>query len=116
MMKDPALEPSCILINEMMSSNEPREEVLNAEVLIQLDVDELPEPKRTGKQRERSLKTKRELKKRDKEEQTKEEVDRLRHAGCLCEGYRVSGGSYGWTNCDQCRAKVANLALGNTGI
>lgn len=83
---------------------------------IQLDIDELPKPKQTKKEMRKALRAKREQQKREEEEQIKEEVDRVRHAGCLCAGHRVFGCSYGWANCDQCRAKIANLALGNIRI
>lgn len=99
-MRDLAPDPSCVQKNKMMSSTESREEVLNAGVTIQLDVDELSKPKPSKKQIKKALRAKREQKKREeeeqiKEEQIKEEVDRLRHAGCLYEGHRVSGCSFG---------------------
>lgn len=114
-MEAPAPELGSIQ-NDLTSSNEPLEEVKNIGIPFPLDVGQHPEPEQTKKERKKSLKAKKEQQKREEQERKAEEVDRLRHAGCLCEGHRVSGFSFSWTNCDHCRTRIANLALGNTEV
>lgn len=112
-MEVPVPEPGGIQ-NESTSSNKPMEEVKNAGISFPLDADRHPERKQTKKERKKLLKARKEEQRRQEQERKEQEVDRLQQAGCLCEGHRIFGCSYGWTNCDECRTKVTNLAMRNT--